>query len=84
MKWNKLKDYKCPKCLEDLTRNIETKRFECLSCGEFSISEVRFNELITQEFHRKKKEPTSFIDEDDNLSRLNNLGREKVKKSFID
>lgn len=84
MKWNKLKDYKCPKCLEDLTRNIETKRFECLSCGEFSISEVKFNDLITREFHPRRKENVPFTSDDDNLSRLNNLGRERVKKSFID
>ncbi len=56
MKWNKLKDYKCPKCLEDLTRDPDTRRFNCLGCNEFSISEKRFTEIVTQEFHPWKKE----------------------------
>lgn len=71
MNWKKLKDYKCPKCFEDLTRNINNQRFECLGCSDFSISQERFNEIITRPFVPKKSKEG--VELEDNQSGLNNL-----------
>ena len=44
MKWNNLKQNKCPKCSKDLSDKLEGKMFHC-SCG-FMISIRRMKEII--------------------------------------
>lgn len=47
MKWQNLKENKCPKCDKDLAEafNPVTKMFEC-SCG-FKIREAKFNQIVS-------------------------------------
>ena len=58
MKWNKLKDYKCPECISHLNKGTDGFNHVCsnLDC-KFEISTSRFNEIISGMHKPKHKEP---------------------------
>lgn len=66
--WNRLKNFKCPKCNDSLYSNGGTEmEFECNNkkCG-FKISKSKFDSIIVNLY--QKKEPLK-----DNQEMLNNL-----------
>jgi len=50
MKWNNLKQNKCPKCSKDLARHDDLHVY-CGNC-DFLISNKRFKEIITSQVER--------------------------------
>lgn len=79
MKWNNLKNNKCPKCFGLLTQNTITGLHECLGCNDFTISEEKFDKIVNDMYR-----PNKFQNEDERLEELNNFGREKVTQDFSD
>ncbi len=75
MKWNNLKNFKCPACSNILDNQVT--RYVCLSC-HYQISKERFDEIVSGMYAPKKK---VF---EENLSDLNNLGHDKVTEDFSD
>lgn len=80
MIWSRLKENRCPKCRLPLILRAGIHACTGQKC-DFAIREAKFDELI-QSLYTKK--PISYRSEEQNLSDLNNLGREKVSKSFLD
>ena len=80
MNWKKLKDNKCPKCSSDLKADnccYVCSRIDCT----FTIRQKKF-EKIVNDLYKPKSQRLAFFDE--NLSELNNLGREEVAEDFSD
>ena len=71
MKWNNLKNYKCPECDGYLRENPLRSQHACFKC-EFKISCVLFNKIVNDRY-KPKRNPTF----EENLEELNNLGRSK-------
>lgn len=77
MKWNNLKNNKCPNCNEVLMEK-PVNRFHYCVCG-FTMSEQRFNEVLNS-LYKKELRRT----EEDNLEALNNLGHNLITEDFSD
>lgn len=76
MKWNNLKNLKCPKCSAFLTRApFSNSASAYCSCG-FKISGEKFNEIVGKLY---KKEPTR-----DNFADLQNMDRKEISEDFSD
>lgn len=80
MNWLNLKNNKCPSCSCFLTRApfSSTASSYCNSCN-FRISSEKFDKIVNG-LYKKKRSPTY----EENLSELNNLGREKMSEDFSD
>lgn len=76
MKWDRLKDMKCPKCGGQLSVLLYCKDVDC----NFSISQAKFDRLVGSMY--KPKIPTH--NEDDNLEFLNNFDRPIIRDDFSD
>lgn len=79
MKWNNLKNGKCPKCSSILGEEMITRMITCSSMAsgcDFKISEKRLKEIL-------ENKSRNFIPKD-NFAELNNLGHEKVAEDFSD
>ncbi len=76
MNWNALKSYKCPKDGEPL-KDIGHYH-ACTKCV-FSINKEKFDSIVSQKYSRTRQ-PT----EEENLSALNNLGRDEMSEGFLD
>lgn len=90
MKWNNLKNYKCPKCSSDLiTNNSGNERLigceDEGNCG-FVIRLSRFESLVKDIIAGKSKKgyKPQFGDDTKNFEMLNNLGHKKVAEDFSD
>ena len=68
--WKKLKEMKCPKCGCVLLTNDAKDWYRCCSC-DFKIRSTRFDEIINGLY--KPKSQINNEEEEDNLSKLNNL-----------
>lgn len=70
MKWNNLKNYKCPKCSGGLHQDHISKLHCCnnFDC-DFKIGERKLSEIISSGNRPRYHTPT----EDENLAELNNL-----------
>ncbi len=79
MKWNRLKNNKCPKCLGFLTFDDESQCHVCNDCQEFVIGKEKFDRIVNDMYHGKK-----FIDGDTRLEDWNNDGLEEVTEDFSD
>ena len=84
MKWNNLKEGKCPKDNNFLFKDIFF--FICF-CG-FKISEKKYEEVV-ENLIDKKARAQRFMNfkkdkEEDNLSRLNNFDRPILSEDFND
>ena len=66
--WNKLKDFKCPKCGEYLNERTETLLYECKKC-DFVIGKGKFEDII----NNKRKPLGNVTQEEDNQEALNRL-----------
>lgn len=78
--WQNLKENKCPFCSHELkVEGLLETTFRCSHC-DFSISQGRFDEIIS-DMYKPKQRRCAF---GENLSELNNLGREKVSEDFSD
>lgn len=79
MIWSRLKSFKCPKCGTSLTHKPSALEYICPSqhC-DFVIGTERFDELV------KEKQASRYPQEMDNMSALNNLGREEMSDDFSD
>lgn len=77
--WKRLQDLKCPerKCGADLHRR--SSGFACTRCN-FFIGNEAFDRLVQKLYN---KEVIS-NDDVDNLSALNNFGRERMSEDFSD
>jgi DNA-directed RNA polymerase subunit RPC12/RpoP len=69
--WNKLKDFKCPKCKSELKHLPNNLDYFCGNC-HFKISKEKFDTIIN---NRNVPHPVySMIDEEErNQERLNNM-----------
>ena len=84
MNWKKLLDFRCAKghctgCLSEPTHN--RKIYVCDEC-EFVIRKSKFNEIINK--MQRPNQQKHYRDHLQNLSDLNNLGRDKVADDFSD
>lgn len=80
MKWNNLKNNKCPKCNSVLTTSqLLDKQFYCSaspSCN-FRISNEKFEKIVNDLYKKKPKVQ-------DNFEALQNFGHEEVTEDFSD
>lgn len=67
LNWKKLKDFKCPKCSNELNNSLISLGYFCGGCG-FKITRQKFDEVIKDMY-----KPRVRIISDDNLGLLNNL-----------
>ena len=82
MNWNNLKNGKCPKCNAVVGFESVKQMYTCSNMAEgcdFRIGKEKF-EKIVNDLYKPKNRP-SF---NDNLSELNNLGREVIAEDFSD
>lgn len=80
--WINLKDKRCPKCGFILVvRGLLDPTFNCsnLNC-DFKISGMKFNSVLSKMLNK----PTKGLVLDENLSDLNNLGREEISEGFLE
>ena len=84
MKWNNLKDMKCPKCSADIAPS--SMGFRC-SYGkhtsaqcQFYISKQKFDEVVSSLYKPRARYETP----EDNLSALNNFGHKEYSKDYSD
>lgn len=79
MNWKALKNFKCPNCGSQLTQQGITRMMviDC-QCG-FKITKEKFDRIVGGMY--KRVPPVS---EEQKLSELNNLGREKMSEDFSD
>lgn len=77
MNWNRLKNYKCPKCNELLGHEMVKDSYDCskIGCG-FSIGKEKFNKIVNDKYY---KEPVR-----DNFEALQNLGHKEITEDFSD
>jgi hypothetical protein len=75
MKWNNLKNGKCPKC-SDYLRDTNTL-IVCQGACDFKISPTKLQELI-------KPRSWNTNNEEDNFTRLNNMDRPLLSEDFSD
>lgn len=68
MNWNRLKNYKCPKCNSNLGGNARFHKCSSSKC-DFMCSVQKFNKIVS-DMHKPKQRRCSF---EDNLSELNNM-----------
>lgn len=72
MNWKKLKDNKCPKC--DRLLKEEKHAYKCSSrTCDFLVSKSKFDSIIRNLYIQAERSQYRNIDEDENLSRLNEL-----------
>lgn len=79
MKWERLKNMKCPKCNRLLFRNDNKQAVVCVDeegvvC--FAISYTKFDSVVSGLYERKPRVPT------DNASDWNNYGHELVADDY--
>ena len=74
MKWNNLKDMRCPKCSAMLYKSNGGYACSGSKC-EFFIREERFDTVI-QSIYKPKERSTENMTGEERLSELNNYGRE--------
>lgn len=55
--WNKLKDYKCPKCNGALNYRPETMTHKCPTADCFIITDSKFKEVVNSLHKPKYQEP---------------------------
>lgn len=77
MNWQKLKSMDCPSCYKPLSKNL--LGYICTAGCGFQISTSKFN-IISDKLYKRngRTEPT----EEENLSRLNNLGHDEEREDF--
>ena len=87
MKWDNLKNYKCPKCGDTLrehypaieTNNCATlKQHVCTDC-DFKIGDEKFTKIVNQKY-----QPRKCVTFEENMGALNNLDRPEVTEDFSD
>jgi len=84
MKWNNLKNNKCPNCNSALLFSHEIiTHWKCSKCS-FQISNERFESLVDKLYHPQKLIDSRNQDIQNNLSALNNMGHDVVKEDFSD
>ncbi len=66
MKWERLKDNRCPECNSVLIFS-DFNMFRCSLCN-FKIKEIRFNEIMSS-----LSRQNTFNEEEENQAALNNL-----------
>lgn len=77
MNWNKLKENRCPRCSQLLSK---AKGFhECAHCG-FSIGHEKFEKVIDNLYKGK----SNLIQVNDNFEALQNLGHKRVMEDYGD
>jgi DNA-directed RNA polymerase subunit RPC12/RpoP len=85
MKWRKLLDWKCPQCSGGQIRKSKyAALYECPDCG-FRIGIAKFDALVKkmQDAMPPREVKSKHFDEyQDNLSALNNLGREVEPEGY--
>lgn len=83
MNWNRLKDMKCPGCTADLKpkKTGETLHVCAKKCG-FTISDAKLDSIVRSIYAPKQRfhVPT----EEENMSALNNDGRDEMTDDFSD
>lgn len=78
MKWKNLIDFKCPSCGDILNKKEGKDTYACLSC-HYKIGVEKFEEIVSSMLRRARERTP-----EDNMSELNNLGREVVAEDFSD
>ncbi len=87
LNWSRLKNFKCPKCGQNLvTSNFGTRAVGCEdeeSCGFYMKQEV-FDRIVKNLYQTKEWYKPKFGDDGENLELLNNLNRGIVPRDFSD
>ena len=82
MNWKALKNAECPQCGKKMKDAFVLENPYYCTCG-FKISQEKF-EKIVKDMYAPKQKTTEFLTEDERLSELNNMGRDKVSEDFSD
>lgn len=70
--WNRLKNYRCPKCNNDLAENHSMDTYKCAKCS-FTIERHRFKELVDEMTDPEPRNRSHIQQEQDNQQGLNNF-----------
>ena len=81
MKWNNLKEMKCPSC-DGAVQKIHIG-YQCSKC-HFKISREKFDGLVEKLYHPQRAVDMRKNAIDENLETLNNFGRKPLTEDFSD
>lgn len=88
MMWDRLKLMRCPKSNGELQYDEVFWIYKCQhpNC-DFKINKERFDEVVENLYKPKRQRPQHFgslLDEESNMSALNNLGRNTMSEDYSD
>lgn len=78
MKWDALKNFKCPMCNEKLAPSSAFDSYHCTRCT-FIIPKTRFDEVVSGRYSKPQ-----FQTQEEKDSEFNNLGSREVTEDFSD
>ena len=83
MKWNNLKNVKCPACGSGLKTSLLSDFYFCVnnpaSC-DFKIGKEKYDSVVNNLYKPRARYET----QEDNLSALNNLGHKEYSQDYSD